>query len=157
MSALNPYPQPPRPITGGRAAIDEDELSHPDTRKAFRSLKLLVSAYLGISVLGLVAIVRLRNNHTAVNSAVWTRGTIVALSALLTFTFTVRAARGSRRAYLRLRIISAVMVVAIAVIVALPGTFPLWMKVEQGVSGLVLIGVAAVVNGEHLRRLFAGR
>ncbi len=99
-----------------------------------------------------MAIFLLRNNHTAVNSAVWTRGTVVALSALLTFTFTVRTARGSRRAYLRLRIISAAMVVAIAVIIALPGTFPLWMKVEQGISGLVLIGVAAVVNGEHLRR-----
>ena len=37
------------------------------------------------------------------NSAVWTHGTIVAVSALLLFTFTARAAGGSRRAYLRLQ------------------------------------------------------
>jgi hypothetical protein len=92
-----------------------------------------------------------------VNDAVWTRGTIVVASALLTFVCAVRAARGSRRAYLRLRIISAVMLVAIAVIIALPGTFPLWMRIEQGVCGLVLIGVVVVVNGQHLRSLFAAR
>ncbi len=131
--------------------------SHPRTLTAFRSLKLLVSGYLGISALALVAIVLLRNNAAAVNSAVWTRGTIVTISAFLTFAFTIRAARGSRRAYLRLRIVSAIMLVAIAVIVALPGTFPAWMKIEQGLSGLVLVGVATVVNGKHLRALFAAR
>ena len=31
------------------------------------------------------------------------------------------------------------MLIAIAVIIALPGTFPLWMKLEQAVCGLLLI------------------
>src|SRR5690349_13207522 len=92
----------------------------------FRGVRLLVSGYLGISVLTLVAIVALRDHPSLVNPAVWIRGTIVVLSSLLAFSFTVRAARGSRRAFLRLRIVSAVMVVAIAVIIVLPGTFPLW-------------------------------
>ena len=70
---------------------------------------------------------------------------------------TVRAARGSRAAYLRLRIISAVLVVAIAVIVALPGRFPLWMKAEQGVAGLLMVGVAVLVNGRGLRSLFVAK
>jgi len=39
----------------------------------------------------------------------------------------------------------------------LPGTFPLWMKVEQGVCGFLLLGVIGIVNGQHLRSLFAGR
>ena len=97
----------------------------------------------------------LRDDAAEVNAAVWTRGVIVVASALLTLTFTVRAARGSRRAYLRLRIASAVMVVAIAVILALPGTFPLWMRIEQGVCGLLLLGVVVVVNGRRLRASFA--
>jgi hypothetical protein len=42
-------------------------------------------------------------------------------------------------------------VVAIAAIISVPGKFPLWMKVEQGVCGLLLIGVVVVVNGGHLR------
>lgn len=121
----------------------------------FQRVKLLVGGYLALSVLSLVAIVLLRHDAAAVNSAVWTRGIIVTASALLMLAFTVRAARGSRRAYLRLRIVSAVVVVAIAVIVSLPGTFPLWMKLEQGACGLLLLGVVAIVNSRPLRSLFA--
>ena len=127
------------------------------TAPALRSTKLLVGAYLGISLLTLVAIVLLRNHPAVVDDAVWVRGIIVVASALLTFAFATRAARGSRRAYLRLRIVSAVMVVAIAVIIALPGMFPMWMKVEQGICGLLLLGVVALVNGRHLRSVFAAK
>jgi hypothetical protein len=49
------------------------------------------------------------------------------------------------------------MVAAIAVIIALPGTFPLWMKIEQGVCGLILLGVVVIVNGRRLRSLFAAK
>jgi len=41
------------------------------------------------------------------------------------------------------------------VIIALPGTFPLWMKVEQAVCGVLLLGVVAVVNGRVMRASFA--
>ncbi len=125
--------------------------------KAFAPIKLLVGGYAGISILTLVAIALMRNHPAEVNSAVWTRGIIVVLSALLTLSFTVRAARGDRRAYLRLRIISAVMTLAIVVIIALPGTFPVWMKVEQGACGIVLIAVAVLVNRVHLRAQFTGK
>jgi hypothetical protein len=130
-------------------------VDHPRSRTALRTVKLLVGGYLGVSVLTLVAIVLMRHDTTMVNPAVWIRGTIVVASALLTARFTVRAATGSGRAYLRLRIVTAVMVVAIAVIIALPGTFPLWMKIEQGVCGLLLVGVVIIVNGRHLRSVFA--
>jgi hypothetical protein len=48
------------------------------------------------------------------------------------------------------------MLVAIVVIIALPGTFPLWLKGEQAVCGLLLLGVALLVNGKHLRSVFTG-
>lgn len=133
----------------------EQHLNHPRARAAFRGAKLLVGGYLAISALTLVAIVLLRDDAAVVNSAVWTRGTIVVASAMLMFSFVVRAAKGSRGAYRRLRVVSAAMVVAIAVIISIPGTFPLWMKIKQGVCGLVLIGVVVVVNGRHVRSSFA--
>lgn len=48
---------------------------------------------------------------------------------------------------------------AIAAIIALPGPFPLWMKIEQGVCGLLLIGVTVtvIVNSKCLRSLLASR
>jgi hypothetical protein len=118
-------------------------------------VKLLVGCYLGISVLTLVAIVLLRNNTALVTPAVWIRGTIVVASAVLTTSFAAQMARGSSSGYLRLRLVSAIMLVAIAVIIALPDPFPLWLKIEQGVCGLLLLGVVMIVNGKHLRSAFA--
>jgi hypothetical protein len=112
-------------------SLAEERLNHPRSQTPFRSVKLLVGCYLGISVLTLVAIILLRNNTAIVTPAVWIRGTIVTASALLTTSFAAQMARGSSGGYLRLRLVSA--------IIALPGTFPLWMKIEQGVCGLLLL------------------
>ena len=131
--------------------------THPRTVAAFRKIKLLLGAYLGLSTLTLAGIFVMRHHTAEVNSAVWTRATIVVASAVLTFFFAVCAARGARWAFLRLRIVSLVMVVAVAAIVSLPGTFPVWMKIEQGVCGLLMLGVVSLVNGRHLRSLFARR
>ncbi|MFI6054378.1 hypothetical protein ACIBCO_30340 [Streptomyces violascens] len=139
------------------APVSAERLNQPRSQAAFRSTKLLVGGYLGISVLTLVAIVALRNNSADVTSAVWVRGTIVVASALVTYLCAIRAARGSRPAYRRLRVITGVMVVAIAAIIALPGAFPLWMKAEQAVCGVLLIAVAVLVNGKYLRSLFAAK
>lgn len=134
--------------------VPTEDLNHPRSVRGFRYVKFLVSGYLGVSVLTLVAAAVLRGDAAAVNDAVWVRASIVAASALLTFVFATRVARGSRAAYRRLRIISGVMVVAVVVIIALPGTFPLWMRIEQGVCGLLLLGVVGLVNGRTLRPLF---
>ncbi|MFH8682989.1 hypothetical protein [Streptomyces lydicus] len=134
---------------------DAQKLHHPRSLTAFRTTKLLVGCYLGISVLTLVAVVLLSGDAALVTDAVWVRVVIVVASALLMFLSAVRTARGSRRAYRRLRILSGVMLAAIAVILAVPGAFPVWLKIEQGVCGLVLLGVAALVNGKHLRAVFA--
>lgn len=141
-------------------ATNQTLRARPDdtpTRIDLRGVRPLVGAYLAISVLTLVAIVLLRHDAAAVNSAVWVRGTVVVASALLTTLLARRAAAGSRRAFLRLRIVSAAMVVAIAVIIALPGTFPLWLKIEQGACGLLLLGVAVRVNGRRPRSAVTGR
>ena len=137
--------------------MDTTSLDQLPDLTALRSVKRLVGCYFGVSVLTLVAIVIMRNNTAAVNDAVWVRGVIVVASALLMTTFVARAARGHIRAYLRLRLVSALMVVAIVVIIALPGTFPLWMKIEQGGCGLLLIGVVVIVNSKQLRSEFAAR
>jgi hypothetical protein len=130
-------------------------LDHPRSQRAFRIVKLLIGGYLAISVLTLVAILLMRNDAKLVNAAVWIRGTIVVASALLMTSFAVRAARGFARAYRRLRIVSAAMVVAIGVVIALPGTFPAWMKIEQAVCGALLVGVAMVAHSRQVRSLFA--
>jgi len=129
--------------------------SAADTARAFRPVKQLVGGYAALSVATLAAIALLRHHTGIVNSAVWTRGIIVVLSSLLMLRFTARAAQGTGRAFLRLRIVSAAMVVAIVVIVALPGTFPAWMKIEQSACAVLLISVVALINRPQVRSLFA--
>lgn len=138
-------------------ALTEDRLGDQQARAALGNVRMLVGGYLAISVLTFVAIILLRNDADAVNDAVWVRGTIVVASALVMSVFAKNAARGAPKAYLRLRLTSAAMVVAIVVIVSLPGTFPLWMKIEQGVCGLLLLGVVVLANRRRLRDAFAER
>ncbi|MFI0711548.1 hypothetical protein ACH4SK_12990 [Streptomyces inhibens] len=135
----------------------EENLSHPRTRQAFRSTRLLVGCYAGLSVLTLIAVILLRNHPDMVTDAVGVRATIVVATSLLMVSFAARTARGHSRSYLRLRLASGIMVVAIAVIVALPGAFPVWLRVEQGVCGALLIGVVTIVNGKQMRSAFASR
>jgi hypothetical protein len=138
-------------------AVSEADLKHPRSVSAFRVVKVLIGIYAVLSVLTIGVAVLFRNDPTLVNDTVWTRGGILAVVSLLTYAFTVSASRGSRRAFLRIRIISALQVVAIAVIVSLPGLIPLWMRGEQVLCGLVLLGVVILVNGKHLRSVFASR
>ena len=91
--------------TQNRSAASPAALDATHGRR-FSRVKGLVGTYLGLSAATIVAVVLLRDNTAMVNSAVWIRSTIVLASALLTLSFVVRAARGSRRAFLRLRIVS---------------------------------------------------
>ncbi|WP_433613135.1 hypothetical protein ACQP2P_03320 [Dactylosporangium sp. CA-139114] len=100
-----------------------------------RTPRLLAAAYLLLSLATLGVAYALRHHANLVNDAVWVRGTIVVLSAAVC---NVLAARGDVR---RLRIIAIVMMVAITVIVSLPGMFPVWLKLEQVGCGLLLLGV----------------
>lgn len=121
-----------------------------------RTVRRLISLYLLIGVGALGAVVVLRDHKAEVNSAVWTRSVIVVVTALLLLTFATRAAQGSRGAYRRLQIVSIITAVALGVIAALPGsTFPLWMRIEQGVAGVVMLAAAVLANGRPTRALFA--
>jgi hypothetical protein len=129
----------------------------PATARAFRRLTLLVVAYVVLSVLTVGVVALLRNHPAQVNSTVWTRDSIVAGVSLITLSMTLLAARGSRGAWWRLRIVSAAQIVAIVVIIAVPGAVPLWVKLEQGVCGVILLGIAGIANGRVMRDVFSRR
>ncbi|WP_042387241.1 hypothetical protein [Streptacidiphilus melanogenes] len=143
------------PRSASTRTIGDDALAHPLSLTAFRTLKTLVAGYAGLSVATLSAAYLMRGHSDLVTATVWVRGGIVAVTSLLMLSFVVRSARGSRRAFRRLRITSAAMVVAITVIVSLPGFLPVWMRIEQGLCGVLLVGVVAIANGRHLRGAFA--
>lgn len=128
---------------------------YPQSQAAFRTVKLLLGSYLGISVLTLVAAILLRGNAAIAPMAVLVRGTIVIGHALINLFFAARMSRGSRVGYRLLRLSSAAMVVAIVVIIAIPDDFPVWFKIEQGCCGLLLLWAVIVAFTKPVRSVFA--
>lgn len=155
----SPRPYERAPLTGADNSRGEagHDRAYVHVAAAWYRARLPIVAYLTVSALTLLAIIMLRNDAAMVNSAVWVRSSIVTGGSLVLAALAGRAARGSLGAYLRLRIVSAAMLTATVLIVALPGPFPLWLKTEQSVCGLLLLGVAVVVNGKSIRALFAGK
>ncbi|MFI5782213.1 hypothetical protein [Nocardia sp. NPDC051570] len=126
-------------------------------RTALRTAARLVAGYVVINAVTFGAVVALRDHAEVVNSAVWVRTSIVLGTSALMLRFAVRAESGGARAYLRLRIVSAIMLVAIIVIVASPGPFPGWLRIEQSVCGVVLLAVVVTVNRARVRAAFTAR
>jgi predicted Na+-dependent transporter len=114
--------------------------------KRLSTARTLVACYVALSLLALVVLAILSTvaPHEAAIAA-WVRGSIVAATGILMFVFATQAVRGSSRALLRWRIVVTVMVVAIAVVVSIPGLLPLWFLLEQVACGLLLLTVAILI------------
>ncbi|HEX4443792.1 MAG TPA: hypothetical protein VHZ81_09495 [Galbitalea sp.] len=126
------------------------------TREGFRPVVALVGVYLGLSALTIVAAIVFASDPSLVNTTVWIRGSIVVVTAALMLRFAMGARSGNARHYRRLRLVSAIMVVVIAVIlVAIPGDFPLWMRIEQATCGAILVVVVILANRKRVRESFA--
>ncbi len=124
---------------------------------ATRGIKMFVGGYVAISLGAILALIALHNHPAQATQEAWVHGIIVAATALLVAIFTRGTLKGNPRAYLRLRISSSVMIIAIAVTSAIPGDFPVWMKVEQTICGLLLIGLAVVLNRKNTRAFFSAK
>ena len=111
----------------------------------FRTVTWLVGAYAVLSILTVIAIAILSGvAPDLVSPQAWVRGIIIAATSILTFAFARRAAHGSPRALLRLRIVVAILLVAVvAVLFFLP--LPVWMVVEQAVCGALLLATAIII------------
>lgn len=129
-----------------------DSISQQTTVPAFRAVKWLVGSYLVLSMLTVVAIITFSAiAPNLVTPQAWVRGIIVAATSILTFVFASRAATGNPRALLRLRVVVAVILVAIgAVLVFLP--LPLWMFVEQAACGALLLVTAMIIFSHGVMR-----
>ncbi|MDL9979732.1 hypothetical protein [Microbacterium candidum] len=108
--------------------------------------RTVVACYVALSLLSLLALGILSTvaPHEAAVAA-WIRGSIVAATGILMFVFATQAVRGSSRGLLRWRIVTAVMMVAIAVVVSIPGLLPPWFVVEQIVCGLLLLTAGTLI------------
>ncbi|WP_158883362.1 hypothetical protein [Amycolatopsis anabasis] len=125
---------------------------HPRTRLG--KVQKFVLAYGALAVVVLIAVVLLSIAGKEVTSFMWGRTGGVLASAVATYWLTVLAARGSRSAFLRVRVISVVVPIAIIAIDLIPGALPPWFIALQIAGALTLAPAAFIVNGSGLRAAF---
>ena len=133
-------------------------ISHPAVtdglRSRFRPVLVLLTAFLVISC-AMEAVLAVQSaTGVTVESAIWVRCSLVLGSSVVLLLIGVRAARGSRAAWIRLRIITVVVVVAVIVIVSIPGFLPDWVRVEQAVCGALVLPVAIILNLPRTAELY---
>ncbi|MFI5613935.1 hypothetical protein [Amycolatopsis sp. NPDC051903] len=132
-------------------------VTDPDAREKLRIARALLGGYAVVSALTLLAIVVFSGDPAIVTSAVWVRGSILAGASLVTFAIGVAMAKGSRSSYRRVQIIALAQVVAIVVIECVPGAFPIWFKIENGVCGALLVLVVFLTFARTVRSAFVAR
>lgn len=110
-----------------------------------------------VSVLALgVAAVLTQVDPDDVNWVVWLRGTVVAVACFVFIAVTAAVARGSRRAFTRMRWVAILAPIGIVLIIVSPDSgYPAWMKVEQGVIGALIALIAVQLNRPEVRAAFA--
>jgi len=117
---------------------------------------MLLAGFLVVSAVMEAALIVLSATKWAIDSTVWTRCSLVLGSSIVLLLFAVRAARGSRRSWLRVRILSPIVVTAVVVVVSIPGFLPDWVRLEQGLCGALVLGAAILVNLPRTRAHFPG-
>lgn len=122
-------------------------------RAAFRPVLLLLWAFVGVSAAMVAFLAVLAAVGVGVDAAIWVRCSIVLGSSIVLLVFGGGAARGSRNALLRLRIIAPIVVAAVIVIVSIPGFLPDWVRMEQAVCGLLVLPVAIIANLPRTRAM----
>ncbi|GGP91352.1 hypothetical protein [Streptosporangium pseudovulgare] len=121
-----------------------------DKKSAWTPVRVIFVAVLVLSIatLGVAAVV-------GGNWVVWLRGTAVAAASVWLVALTGQAARGRRSAYVRIRFVSIAAPIGIVLILLAPDSgYPVWMKAEQGVVGVLVAAVALIVNRRSMREAY---
>jgi hypothetical protein len=125
------------------------------TQDAFGNIKALVKLYGAFSVAVLLGVVILAITDHEVTSFMWGRAGGMFASAAVAYWLTGLAARGSRPAYLRVRIISIVVPLAVIAIDTIgAAALPSWFVALQIAGALALAPSAYYANQPELRAAF---
>jgi hypothetical protein len=84
----------------------------------------------------------------------WTRPIPILLVSVVYLWVGRRLRQGVRAAYLRVRVVSAVGLVAVAYLIV-SGAYPPWLRVVQGAQLLLLVALVVAVNRRRMRAGFA--
>jgi hypothetical protein len=126
------------------------------TSRGFGTVKVLTAIYGAFGAAVLAVVVGLSIAGHQVTGFMWGRAAGMFASAAVAYWLTGLAAGGSRSAFLRVRVISVVVPIAVvAVDCSVPGALPLWFVLLQVAGAVALAPAAFIVNRPRLRAAFA--
>jgi hypothetical protein len=158
------------PMPGGYTAPTRQPMD-----SALRLVIILMFVNLGLSLLTTVVVLILHNSvidyqiahsnyppnididqvHQILLDSLWGRiaGNVIVSALYVWRSFALR--RGSRYAYLRTYYIAIVGLIGIVYLIAVSSAYPVWMRVEQVIQGVVLIALLIAVSRPAVRARYA--
>ncbi|MEV7542855.1 hypothetical protein [Streptomyces sp. NPDC089915] len=136
------------------ATADPALLDTPAAQAAFATTRTTVKVYAALTTAALLAVVAVAATGHMVNPFMWTRAALLPLIALLLHRLTASTARGSHRAFERLRTITVVFPIAIVGVDLIPGVCPWWYAALQALCVLPALRIAVTLRGAALRAAF---
>lgn len=129
-------------------------LGDPLVRGVFAAVRRLLVVLFVISLAAVVFAIVMSGRSDLVNAVVWIRSIAVVAAAVILYGFAMLAERGRVWAYRRLRLLAYLIPCGVVLLIAAPGEFPLWIKIEQGVCGAVILAVAILLSRSRVRAAF---
>jgi peptidoglycan/LPS O-acetylase OafA/YrhL len=86
--------------------------------------------------------------------AVWVRSTIILIVSLFMVLCGVQMRRGRRWAYVRAKWIAILGSIGFVGVAALPGPFPVWMRIEQGAQAMLFLALAWMLTRPQFASFF---
>ena len=105
--------------------------------------------------IALLAVAFMLGNN--VPPAVFVRSTIILIVGLFMLLCGLRMRRGRRWAYLRAKWIAILGTIGFVGVALVPGPFPAWMRIEQGLQAVVFLALAWMLTRPALGAFFPRR
>ncbi len=121
-------------------------------RDAIRPVLTMQLANLGLCAALCIAAFVLRHSFLPV---VWIRVIAILVVAVLMLFFGWQMSRGRRWAYVRAKWMAIGGTIGFVAIALLPGPYPDWMRIEQGVQALLFVVLAWLLTRAPIRGFFA--
>ncbi|GAA0297975.1 hypothetical protein GCM10010302_40780 [Streptomyces polychromogenes] len=139
---------------GPAATADPALLDTPAAQAAFATTRTAVTVYGALTTAALLAVAVVAATGHPVNPFMWTRVALLPLITLLLHRLATSTARGSHRAFERLRTLTVVFPVAIVGVDLIPGVCPWWYAALQTLCVLPALRIAVTLRGAALRTAF---
>jgi cytochrome bd-type quinol oxidase subunit 2 len=122
-----------------------------DAPAALSAAKRCTGVAIAFSSAALVAVAAVAASGQPVNTFMWVRAILLPLVAVLLHRLVGASARGSARAFDRLRTLSVIMPIAIVGVDLIPGVCPPWYTAVQAACMLPVLRLALLARFSALR------